>query len=332
MKMHYSHRLSLSQIEKIVGLFVLIPLVLVVVVAIVIGRNRELFEEKYHVTTTFKEGYGMEPGAPVVVSGIRIGQIASVRFNAENQVDVSLELLKKHREKVRLNSVATISRSGFVVGDKRILVSIGSPKLPVIENGGRLTGKDPFEIEQIIEVVMPTIENLQKMIDHLEKSTAEFPQLIETGQRSLAHVEQIAAKVGQVADELPSYAASGGRSLRNVEKVTEEAVATAQGVREMTSALPPLIEETRGLLADTQATMKNLKAATEPLPEMMRKGNEQLTEVQEIVAGVKRSWPVRNMIPPRETDVGATLGLRDTAPLPPVSDPVPSTPVQNEAR
>ncbi|TAJ96532.1 MAG: MCE family protein, partial [Candidatus Manganitrophaceae bacterium] len=242
MKMHYSHRLSLSQIERIVGLFVLIPLILVVVVAIIIGRNRELFEEKYHVTTTFKEGYGLEPGVPVVVSGIRIGQVASVRFNAENQVDVNLELLKKHREKVRLNSVASISRSGFVVGDKRILVTIGSPKLPVIENGGRLAGKDPFEIEQMIEVVMPTIENLQKMIGHLEKTTAEFPQLVETSQRSLEHVEEIVAKVDQVADALPSYAASGRRSLKNVEKVTEEAVAAAQGVREMTHSLPPLIE------------------------------------------------------------------------------------------
>ena len=37
-----------------------------------------MFERKYRLKTSLSKAYGLEPGAPVVVSGIRIGRVEQI--------------------------------------------------------------------------------------------------------------------------------------------------------------------------------------------------------------------------------------------------------------
>lgn len=73
--MHYSHRLSSGRLAQIVGTFVLIPVLILAVAGFWMSKTEHLFEPKYHLLASLSKSYGLEPGAPVVVSGIRVGRV-----------------------------------------------------------------------------------------------------------------------------------------------------------------------------------------------------------------------------------------------------------------
>src|SRR5574341_1248970 len=101
MKMHYSHRLSGGNVARIVGAFVMIPLLGLIVVGIFMAKAEHLFEEKYLLHSTIGKSYGLEPGAPVMMSGVPIGTVKAVEFNDAGRIDVTLQLLKRYQGMVR---------------------------------------------------------------------------------------------------------------------------------------------------------------------------------------------------------------------------------------
>ena len=89
--MHYSHGLSSKRISQIAGLFVVIPLLGLIVVGIFMAKAEQIFEKKYHLRTSLSQSYGLEPGAPVLMSGVPIGRVEAVEFNERGTIDVLLE-------------------------------------------------------------------------------------------------------------------------------------------------------------------------------------------------------------------------------------------------
>ena len=60
-------------------------------------RAEHLFEPKYSLMASLSKSYGLEPGAPVVVSGISIGRVKQVDLNDHGTVDLTLQLLTRYR-------------------------------------------------------------------------------------------------------------------------------------------------------------------------------------------------------------------------------------------
>ena len=96
MKMHYSHQLAPNRIAQIVGAFVLVPLLVLVFAGIFMAKAEHLFDRKYLLTSSLSKSYGLEPGAPVVVSGIRIGRVEQVDLNERGTVNLVLQLLVRY--------------------------------------------------------------------------------------------------------------------------------------------------------------------------------------------------------------------------------------------
>ena len=113
--MHYSHRLSSGRLAQIVGTFVLIPVLILAVAGFWMSKTEHLFEPKYELLASLSKSYGLEPGAPVVVSGIRIGRVKQVDLNDRGTVDLLLQLSTRYQDMVRSNSELRITKSGVVV-------------------------------------------------------------------------------------------------------------------------------------------------------------------------------------------------------------------------
>src|SRR5207247_9073624 len=133
--MHYTHNLSQARIHQIVGWFVLVPVLVLVGVLVVVGQNENLFEKKYHVTTVFSEGFGLKVGYPVILLGLEVGRVGKVEFTEQNNTKFTLTILKKYQEKIRANSVAKIGKSGGLLGDPQLDITLGIQNSPVITRG-----------------------------------------------------------------------------------------------------------------------------------------------------------------------------------------------------
>ena len=129
-KMHYSHKLSLTRIEQIIGGFVLIPVVVLGVILFVIARGESLFAIKYEIRTNLSQAHGIQPGTAVLVHGLQIGRVKQLLFNDQGKVEVRLQILEKFREKVRKDSLAVVSKSAVIFGETSIAIEGGTTTAP----------------------------------------------------------------------------------------------------------------------------------------------------------------------------------------------------------
>src|SRR5437879_2673984 len=206
--MHYSHRLSQTRLHQIVGWFVLVPILVLVGVVVLVAQSENLFEEKYHITTVFSEGYGLKPGKQVRLLGIQIGEVTKVEVTEQNDAKVTMEILKKYRDKIRQNSVAKIGKSGGLVGEPQIEITVGHRSRPVVADGGHIESEEPFNIAEVVAEARPLVETVKKTLVRVEEVTQDLQATVQTGQEVFKNVRDGAtARPGRKNGPFPFHGA-----------------------------------------------------------------------------------------------------------------------------
>lgn len=291
MKMHYSHRLSASQKEKVVGLFIIIPIIILLIVFIFIGRTKHFFEEKYKIKAVFKEGEGLKAGIPIILSGIDIGAIKSVQLNEQNQVEAILEIRKVYQNKIRNDSKATVAKAGFI-GEQRIKIYPGSPALPIIPDGGKINVEEGMAIEDIVNRVRPVLENVEKTLNKIAEIAGNIPSTAASD--ILGNIKSITEDIkkgkgtaGAILTERELYnninetVKKADNAMQKINDILVKVDNTSGHLPEITQSirkeLPPILEDMRG-------TLKNVKESSVELPAILDSTQKIMKKIEEISA------------------------------------------------
>src|SRR5438034_2614013 len=200
--MHYSHRLSQTRLHQIVGWVVLVPILVLVGVVVLVDQSENLFEEKYHITTVFSEGYGLKPGKQVMLLGIQIGDVTKVEVTEQNDAKVTMEILKKYRDKIRQNSVAKIGKSGGRVGEPQIEITVGHRGRRVVVDGGHIESEEPFNIAEVIAEVRPLMETVKKTLVRVEEISEGVQATVQTGHVALNNVRDASTRLPAILQNI----------------------------------------------------------------------------------------------------------------------------------
>jgi len=282
--MHYSHRLSQTRLHQIVGWFVLVPILVFVGVLVLVAQSENLFEEKYHLTTVFSEGFGLKAGKQVMLLGVPIGEVTKVEVTEQNDAKVTLEILKKYRDKIRQDSVAKLGKSGGFVGEPQIEITVGHRDRPVVADGGHIASEEPFNITEVIAEVRPFVETVRKSLVRLEQITQDVQAAVKTGHEAFSQTRDASTRlpailqnVKEATDQFPAIAVSVRGSV-------DRAADAVRDVKAATGRLP-------GVMDTLQGAADNMKAFTEDLPPLLRSVQGTLDDVDEIVTGAQQTWP-----------------------------------------
>lgn len=302
--MHYSHRLSQTRIHQIVGVFVLVPLLILGAVVFMVAKSENLFEEKYEITTLFSEGHGLKPGQPVVLLGLPIGRVLKVEFTEQNDAKVTLEILKKYQEKVRQNSVAKMGKTGGFVGEPQIEIMVGNKSKPVIPPGGHIEAEEPFNVAELLAEVKPLVEIVKKMVARVDQITQDVHTTVKTGNEALGNVRDATTRLPETLDnvkqssvtirdaartaaaEIPGITAGVRKSVARVGDAVEDVKAT-------TAKLPAVVDSAKGAVDNVQAMTGDLKdIVRKDVPPLVRSVQGTVDDVNEVVAGAKQTFPL----------------------------------------
>ncbi len=307
MPMHYSHKLSGQRMAQLVGAFVLVPVLGLIAVGIFMLKAEHFFDEKYQLHATLNKSYGLAPGDPVMISGLPIGHVRTVEFADGGTVAVTFQLLSRYQEMVRENSEASITKSGVVMGQTQVEVAMGDQRMPVLTNGSTIRVQPPTDyavlLNEVRSEVKPVLESVQRTVLRVEEITKDMQQAVQTGGRTMANVEQ-------ATRELPAVMASVQRSVKSVEQTTAELPELAGSVghtlgkvngivtdvKTTTAKLPPLVEAAHDAVNNIKASTESIKAVSKSVPPMVRTAHATLEDVNLIVKGAKRTFPVSTMI------------------------------------
>ncbi|CAM2942113.1 outer membrane lipid asymmetry maintenance protein MlaD [Rariglobus hedericola] len=113
-----------SRLELIVGVFVLAGLLAVAYLALRIGAGAMLGGDTYTLKARFTNAGGLNPGSNVLIAGVPVGRVDSIKLNPEDYSAV-VELSVRKDVKLPTDSIASIKTSGLI-GDKFLALSPGS--------------------------------------------------------------------------------------------------------------------------------------------------------------------------------------------------------------
>ncbi len=303
MKMHYAHSMSWGSIAQIVGAFVMIPLAGLIVVGIFMAKAEHLFEEKYALTATLTKSYGLEAGMPVLMSGIRIGRVQEVAFDDKGTIHVALQLLKQYQNKIRTDSVASFGKSGMLVGQTQVQIVMGSIDKPILQDGATIAVAEPRDMADMVDEIKPVLASVQRTLLRVEDITKDVHTAVQTGGQVLVNVER-------ATRELPTVVASVQRTAAAVEKTTsslpdltasiQKTVGTldhiAGDVRAVTGKLPAVTDSAQEAVNNIKAATESVKNLAKEMPPLIHTANATLEDVNTIIRGAKKTFPVSTMI------------------------------------
>ena len=173
------------QFKVRLGLFVAGGLALFVLAIFIIGKQKNLFNPVFKLTTTFYNVSGLQVGNNIRFSGIVIGTVDNIVIINDSTVRVDMLIKKEVKQFIKSDSEVAIGSEGLI-GDRLLVISQGSSDAPLARVGQQLESVEPIETDAIMQSVSITVGNAEIITQQL----AEIMSKINTGEGTLGRLIQ----------------------------------------------------------------------------------------------------------------------------------------------
>jgi phospholipid/cholesterol/gamma-HCH transport system substrate-binding protein len=283
-------------LEFKVGLLLVVALGLLVGFVVVLGNFS--VGEGYHLSVDYSYSGNLQPGAPVKVSGIKVGKVNEVRFlggqldpktNRRVQVRMILWLEKRAQSAIHDDAEFFINTQG-VLGEQYIEVVPGSAEKPLLRPDAVVRGVDPPRVNLIVARLYEFLDSITKLL----RDEKVLKDLLQAGAGALTTIDKVLLENRQ----------SIGKLLVDVDRLTLEAVELVGSVKKgvgdgaqlqrtlanVEHLVGSLSREIDPILAKTQKTLDGVTALTSTLgPEERKKVVQILDAVLKIGDSARRT-------------------------------------------
>lgn len=189
--------MSVATREIKVGLFVFIAFVLLAVMVFSISDfYTSQAQYTYALRVRFSFVNGIDPGAPVRVAGVKVGEVRTIgvyRDESTQKIQVELGVRLSRDAVVEEDAVAYINTLGLL-GEKYLEIVPGTPGRRTLTAGEILIGKDSVSTEKLMESTYETVEGLQQAVSSVNQVLGD-PQTQESLRGTVANSKEATAQL-----------------------------------------------------------------------------------------------------------------------------------------
>ncbi len=170
------------------GIFVAGGLALFVLTIFIIGKQKNLFNPTFMLTSTFYNVSGLQVGNNIRFSGINVGTIDNIIIINDSTVKVDMVIKKEIQKFIKSDCEVAIGSEGLI-GDRLLTISQGGSESPMAKNGQVLLSIEPVETDAIMLSLQVTAGNAEVISEQL----AEIMSKINSGKGTLGRLIQDSA-------------------------------------------------------------------------------------------------------------------------------------------
>lgn len=150
-----------SQKFKIrLGLFIIVGLAIFVIAIFIIGKQQNLFNPVFKLTTTFFNVSGLQVGNNIRFSGINVGIVDNINIINDSTVQVDMLIKKDVKKFIKDDCTVAIGSEGLI-GDRLLVITQGSSDAREVKEGQYLLSAEPVEMDAIMTSLQVTAGNAE---------------------------------------------------------------------------------------------------------------------------------------------------------------------------
>ncbi|MBN1926557.1 MAG: MCE family protein [Prolixibacteraceae bacterium] len=234
------------------GLFVIGGIALLLIALFIIGKQKNLFNPVFKLTTTFYSVSGLEAGSNIRFSGINVGTVDNIEIINDSTVQVDLLIRKDIQQFIKEDCVANIGSAG-IIGDRILIISQGSSNSPIVQDGQRIGSNEPIETDDIMASLQLSATSAEIITDQL----ADIMTKINSGKGTLGRLIHD-AKIAQDLSE----------STLNLKNSSKQIAEILYDINNGEGTLGRIIKDPN-IAQDISLTMTNLKNGSKGLDEVI---------------------------------------------------------------
>lgn len=292
--------------KRAVGALVLASALTLVIVLRMYQHASGPFDQSFRLLAVSPRAHGLELDSPITMAGIKIGRVIGIGVTPENTVKLELEVQGKYRDKVREDSLATLSRP--LIGSAFIDISMGSPNLPEIPSSAYIALTALPDINDVVASIAPKLQKIDAILDNVTTATSDVKLMIkkisldvEPLGRSAKNVEkttqqatEAVTKVNQAATQVIKLIDDAGQAATQVNAILAD-------VKKGTARVDSLSQHSENILANGEAISQDLKKVAPQIVPVIDAGRDTLNEADDVLRAAKNSFLLRGNVPPPPT-------------------------------
>lgn len=165
------------------GLFVAGGLALFILAIFVIGKQKNLFNPVFKLTTTFYNVSGLQVGNNIRFSGINVGTVDNISIINDSTVRVDMLIRKEVQQFIKSDCEVAIGSEGLI-GDRLLVITQGSTEAPLAREGQELYSTEPVETDDI----MASVEATAAYAEVISMQLSEIMIKINSGKGTLGRL------------------------------------------------------------------------------------------------------------------------------------------------
>src|SRR3989339_259180 len=165
------------------GMFVAGGLALFVLAIFIIGKQKNLFNPVFNLTTTFYNVSGLQVGNNIRFSGINVGIVDKISIINDSTVRVEMMIKKDVNKFIKTDCEVGIGSEGLI-GDRMLIITQGSTDAPLVKENQQLDSVEPVETDAIVASLQITAGSAEIIANQL----AEIVTKMNSGKGTLGRL------------------------------------------------------------------------------------------------------------------------------------------------
>ena len=196
------------------GLFIAGGVALFILAIFIIGKQKNMFNPVFKLTTSFSNVGGLQVGNNIRFSGITVGTVDDIQIINDSTVVIGMLIKQEVRKFIKRDCKVSIGSEGLI-GDKLLTISQGATKAPIVTEGQKLRSSEPVELDAIMASLQVTAGNAELISQEL----AEIMFKVNSGKGTLGRLIQDTA----IANNLSQTMINIKRSSKGLDENMEAA-------------------------------------------------------------------------------------------------------------
>lgn len=293
--------------EKLVGLFLLVMIILIKITLLVIAQGKGWFQSQTTYYIYFKQGYNLRQGSLVKMFNTEIGKVTNIEFRRkedENQVEITIRVLKEKAKLIRTDSVAEVI-APTLIGSEYIEISPGSSGYPQVRAAGTIASQAHKTMSENLAELFneETIRQARLTINNISFLTNQLKDHERAWLAAVNHIDEVVLSVikaqgtlGELVSRRDFYNRMNrsltevDKAILNIQKITGDLMPAAQNLQAASKTVQLETGTVKGILAD-------IKGGTQEFPGLMETASETAQEGKTVVEAVKANPLIRWTLP-----------------------------------